>query len=195
MNQLVKLKCPNCGAILSVNAADIANIDPTKATVTCKVCNKKNFLANYQTQAEKTQADGETQIAGQTQYSQESNQHPGSLVLQSTGQRFILKEGRQVIGRRVKSGQSDADIAIDCPDNRMSRCHLVVEVRQVKGEGMVHYLSLYKEHVNPTFVGKQPLEYGDCLVLQPGMVIHLPSVDLCFELQDDEEGTQYDESR
>ena len=85
------------------------------------------------------------------------------------------------------SSKSEAGIQIYTADSRaMSREHIVIDVKNVPGKGFVHTLSLYKEKVNPTFIGSEPLVYGDRIVLTHGDVIRLPDTTLKFELPDEE---------
>ena len=65
----------------------------------------------------------------------------------------------------AKAAKSEAGIQIYTADSRaMSREHIVIDVKNVPGKGFVHTLSLYKEKVNPTFIGSEPLVYGDRIV-------------------------------
>ena len=73
----------------------------------------------------------------------------------------------------------------------MSREHIVIEIKKVPAKGFVHYLSLYKEKVNKTFVGNEPLVYGDCIILNHGDIIKLPDADLRFEIPN-EDDTDYE---
>ncbi len=57
------------------------------------------------------------------------------------------------------------------------------------GRGLVHYVYINKEQVNPTYIGNCQLEYGDRLVLNHNDIIKLPDMELRFELPD-EEGTE-----
>ncbi len=69
----------------------------------------------------------------------------------------------------------------------MSREHIVIEVKKLPVKGFVHYVSLYKEKVNKTSIGNEPLLYGDCVVLNHGDIIKLPDATLRFEIPDGEE--------
>ena len=68
----------------------------------------------------------------------------------------------------------------------MSREHLVIEIKKIPGKGFVHCASLYKEKVNPTFIGQNKLEYGDCVILHHRDLIRLPDVEARFEIPDNE---------
>lgn len=67
----------------------------------------------------------------------------------------------------------------------MSREHLLIEVMEVEGQGLVHYLSLAKEAVNPTWINNERLLFGDSVILEPGAEIKMPSsVTLVFDMVD-----------
>lgn len=113
----------------------------------------------------------------------------GCLKVKTTGQTFRLSPGRNVIGR--KASASSANIQLDTGENhRVSREHIVIEVKKIPGKGFVHYLSLYKERVNPTFLNKVSMMFGDCMVLKNGDIISLPNFDIVFELHESE-GTDF----
>lgn len=112
----------------------------------------------------------------------------GKLLVPSTGQSYRLKPGRNVIGRKAQSSSADFQIAGD--DKRMSREHLVIEVKKERGKGFVHYISLFKERCNRTEVGRTMLEYGDCIILHHGDKVRLPGAEVKFEIPDGD-GTEY----
>ena len=109
---------------------------------------------------------------------------PGILVrIDESAEDIVLKVGKNVIGRKV-SIETNADFMIATPGkNRLSREHLVIEVKQAGNNGFVHNVSLYKEKVNDTYVGTEKLEYGDCLRLEEGDIIKLPDATLKFVLK------------
>ena len=118
----------------------------------------------------------------QPQYAQPTaNVRVGLLKVVQAGHRLQLNPGQNIVGRKVQN-PPHADIEIDAPTNRMSRQHLIIDVRMEPGKGYVHYVSLYKELVNATSVDNTPLNYGDRVVLESGSIIHLPDVDLRFEI-------------
>lgn len=193
----IKIKCPCCGAILAVKRQPgIEN-----KNITCPVCKESSAFAAYRqvvdvahehTQypdKEKTRhhSDEETDLGDRP------NLVAGVLrVTSASVPEFRLKTGRNVIGRA--SSASSADFRIPTPEsNRMSREHLVIEVKKVPGKGMVHYASLYKPRVNDTRINGERMEYGDCVVLHDGDTLRLPDAVLRFEIPDDGE-RKYDES-
>lgn len=196
MDELIKIKCPYCGAVLTVK--NQMGIESKK--VTCPICKQKSPFNDFKRILD-NDSDETTQYPGSndnTSYGYSSdpgtdvrnslNLILGKLKVLSTGLSYQLKPGKNIIGR--KSPQSMADFQIPMGESRrLSREHLVVEIKKVQGKGFVHYASLYKQKVNKTFIGAEPLEYGDCIVLNHGDVIKLPDVNVKFEIPDDE-GTE-----
>lgn len=193
MDNIVKIKCPYCSSTLSVK--NIPGIE--SKSVTCPICKQKTpFLkfkkvvdindeqTQYPDNDEKTIYinDDETE----TQINTALNLTLGRLRLQSSGQSFQLRPGRNVIGRKAAQSAADFQIAVE-GSKRLSREHLVIEVKKVPGKGFVHYASLYKPKINKTFIGNEQLEYGDCVVLNSGDIIKLPDVSVKFEIIDSEE--------
>jgi hypothetical protein len=186
MDEIIQIKCPFDGALLSVKyQAGIEN-----KNVTCPVCRNKYPFAKFRRVMPSVQAaDEATQYPGggeesATELPQESVVL-GRLLSVNPYISFQLKPGRNVIGR--KSVKSSADCQVDTGDShKLSREHLVIEVKRVPAKGYVHYVSLYKEKVNPTYVEDELLQYGDCLVLSHGDVIKLPDVTFKFEIPDED---------
>lgn len=205
MDDVIQIKCPFDGAVLTVrNQPGIES-----KNVTCPICRNKYPFTQFRRVS--PVADGGDAPTGYPQSYRQEEEHTsyaagpvnqektrvasmnltiGKLTVRDTGITFRLKAGRNVIGRR--SPRSEADFQIDTGERRaMSRDHLVIEVRNVPGRGFVHYLSLFKEKVNNTFIGKEKLEYGDTVVLNQGDIIRLPDADLTFEI-DDPESTEFE---
>ncbi|MDE6559856.1 MAG: FHA domain-containing protein [Muribaculaceae bacterium] len=197
MNEIIQIKCPFCGAVLSVkNQPGIE----TK-NVTCPICKQKSpFLQFKKVKASAYYDETPTEYPHKeecTQYSYEKEEKTqmgemnftlGKVKVLDSGVSYQLKPGRNVIGR--KGAKSGADFQINTGEKRsMSREHIVIEVKKIPAKGYVHYLSLFKERVNKTFIGNEPLLYGDCIVLNHGDIIRLPDANIKFELPDDEATT------
>lgn len=208
MDEIIQIKCPFDGAILSVkNQPGIE----TK-NVTCPICkNKYPFTkfkrvtpatnnddpdTEYPDKDEHTRYGNEdstivdeeetTTVEEKTSLGKQVNYTLGKVTVVGTRLYYQLKPGKNVIGR--KGQKSEANFQIDTADKRsMSREHIVIDVQKVPFKGYVHYVSLYKEKVNPTSIGKNPLLYGDCIVLNHGDLIKLPDATLKFEIPDEEE--------
>ena len=112
----------------------------------------------------------------------------GRLQMLPAGPSYQLKLGRNVVGRKCEKPPY-ADFMLPTNSNRMSRQHLMIEVRKIQGKGFMHYASLCGQKANATFVGDNRLEVGDCLVLNDGDIIRLPDmpdVRVKFEITDGE---------
>lgn len=196
MDEIIQIKCPFDGAVLSVkNQPGIE----TK-NVTCPVCKHKYPFTQFRrvTQAVNNE-DQHTEYPNpddHTRYKYHGgsgddtelgtmNLTLGKVNLIGTGISYQLRPGRNVIGR--KGTKSEANFQIDTYEKRaMSREHIVIEVKKVPAKGFVHYVSLFKERVNATFIGNEQLLYGDCIVLNHGDIIKLPDASLKFEIPDDD---------
>lgn len=184
---VIKIKCPYCGAVLAVRKQP--GIEQKK--VTCPVCKEISPFQSYRQIADDCHNREE-----HTQYAEDMSDEQMELqedftigqlrLVSSDASVFRLKVGRNVIGRQASA--SSADIQLPMAENkRLSREHLIIEVKKVAGKGFVHYASLYKQKVNATIINDNALEYGDCLVLQHGDLLKLPDIVLRFELPDEEE--------
>lgn len=193
MEEILKIKCPFCGAVLSVRPQP--GMDDK--TVTCPVCRQKNhFKAFGKPEASSSREQTETQFPdrkapdGNPTREEHTvigniNHTIGRLIDHKSRLSYQLKGGRNIVGR--KAAKSNAEIGIDTgADRTMSREHLVINVKNVPYKGIVHYASLYKENVNPTFIGDVRLQFGDTVVLNHGDSVRLPGVTLRFEIPDEE---------
>lgn len=192
MEDIIKIKCPYCGAVLSVkNQAGIE----TKS-VTCPICKQKSPFKDFKRINDQTDErtqypddDERTSYQGNTErgtaYEQGSNFTLGKLKVMPSGPSYQLRVGKNVIGRQASQSAANFQIPTE-GSKRMSREHLIIEIKKVPGKGFVHYASLCKQKANDTFIGVELLEYGDCMVLNHGDIIKLPDVNVKFELPDDE---------
>lgn len=190
--QTLKVKCPCCGAVLSVkNNPNLRNM-----ALTCPNCKTKSRFTAYipfvsthiavNPDVLDDDSECETQLGPtlkekevvQNLLSDESNVN-GRLVLLPDGAIFELEIGVNIIGRKANS--STADIQIPTKTKLMSRCHSIIEVKKVSGKGLVYYLSNC-ENKNDTYIGINKLEQGDCIVLKNGDQIRMADVKLCFEI-------------
>lgn len=188
MNEIIKIGCPVCGSVLSVlDQPGIAS-----KFVTCPVCkNKSPFPAfkrilNKEEHTEYPEEETMPYYPEDTDFRNGINYTVGKLLIPALNLSFQLKPGKNIIGR--KASASSATCQIPCETKRMSREHLVIEIKKIPGKGFVHYASLYKDKVNATFIGQNKLEFGDCIVLNPGDIIKLSDVEARFVIPD-EEGT------
>jgi hypothetical protein len=192
MESIIKIKCPFDGAVLSVkNQPGIEG-----KSVTCPVCKNTYPFTQFRritSNVSSNDPDTEYPKVGEsptfdekTEISNPANYTLGKIAVIGSGQSYQLKPGRNIIGR--KGQKSEANFQIDTAEKHfMSREHIVIEVKKLPIKGYVHYVSLYKEKVNKTFIGNEPLLYGDCLVLHHGDLIKLPDATLRFEIPDEDE--------
>ncbi len=193
MNNILKIGCPVCGSVLSVqNQPGIES-----KSVTCPVCKNKSPFSAFRRIASNTgnaskeettqypnSKSGYAKEETETDIDKGPNYTLGKLAIPALGLSFQLKPGKNIIGR--KASASSATCQIPCETKRMSREHLVIEIKKIPGKGFVHCASLYKEKVNPTFIGQNKLEYGDCVILHHRDLIRLPDVEARFEIPDNE---------
>lgn len=195
--EVKKIKCPCCGAILSIKP--VPGIEGKN--VKCPVCNSnspyklyKNVDVQQRTQSEHTEYPGfskeKQSVKEETEFRTNTlNYTFGEIkVLNSNVASFRLKTGKYIIGRKANSSIADFQIPTD-GNNRMSKEHIVIEVKKVPQKGIVHYISLYKEKVNDTFLNNDKMSYGEIVILKNGDIIKLPDASLRFEIND-EEGTE-----
>ena len=191
MDELIKIKCPYCGAVLS--AKNQAGIESN--IVTCSVCKQKSLFKNFkkiveEISEENTEYPNDEGTSIESSAGNGANFTLGKLRVVPSGPSYQLKPGRNVIGRQASQSAADFQIPV-VGSMRLSRSHLVIEVKKVAGKGFVHYAKLYKQKVNKTELNNVELEYGDCMVLNHGDIIKLPDVNVKFEIPD-EEGTDFD---
>ncbi len=185
----VKIKCPYCRAVLAVRKQPGLE----NKNVTCPVCEKKSPFSDFEMivyeDHENTVYPGASQDSGKSEISGAAAQNYtlGVLTMPDSGLSFRLKTGRNIIGR--KADTSSADIQIPVADNkkRLSRNHLVVDVKKVSNKGFVHQVSLYKKDLNATYINGELLEFGDCVIIKDGDILELPDVRLKFRMPDIDE--------
>lgn len=184
--QTLDVKCPWCSAVLRIKLAP----GMEGKNITCPNCKHTSPFTQFKIIVPKE----EESITcfpgglGNLQTPTKENLIIGRLVIRLSGISYQLLPGKNIIGR--KASASTANFQIETGENkRMSREHLIIEVKRVPSIGFTHLVSLYKERVNKTFINSTELLWADTLILQHGDIIKLPDIDLRFELPD-EEATQ-----
>lgn len=180
----IKIKCPYCSAVLAVKKQPGLE----NKSISCPVCKETSPFRLFKTvvyKVDKTEypESGMTDAEDETEIGESKKCVIGHLRLQGqSATPFILKEGKNIVGR--KASTSTADIQIPVGDSRrMSREHLVIEVKKSHNNGYVHYLSLCKQKQNETFLNNEIVEYGDCIALKNGDTLRLPDATLVFEVR------------
>lgn len=103
----------------------------------------------------------------------------GYLLDKTTGIRYPLNKGIQLVGRKTSKVPQTADILIETTDRGMSREHLYVEV--VRGtDGHYHVYASNAKNQNATDINGAILANGDKVGLKNGDVIRLCSTPLQY---------------
>ena len=184
--ETLDVKCPWCSAVLRIKSAP----GMEGKNITCPNCKHTSPFTKFKPviPVEEESVTCLPGAEGSIIPLAKENLIIGRLVIPLSGVSYQLLPGKNIIGR--KASASVANFQIETGDNkRMSREHLIIEVKRIPSSGFSHYVSLYKERVNKTFINSTELLWGDTLILQHGDIIKLPDIDLRFELPD-EEATQ-----
>ena len=184
--ETLDVKCPWCSALLRIKSTP----GMEGKNITCPNCKHTSPFTQFKTVVPKEEESATCFPGGLGNLPTpiKENLIIGRLVIPLTGISFQLLHGKNIIGR--KASASTANFQIETGDiKKMSREHLIIEVKRIPTTGFMHYVSLYKERVNKTFINSTELLWGDTLILQNGDIIKLPNVELKFELPD-EEATQ-----
>ncbi len=191
MAEVVKIGCTKCGAVLSVQYAP--GIE--SKNVTCPICKNKGAFSTFRRIEDPTSDDGHTQIPDTLTKNPEGASTIGTLII--NGVKYPLHIGRNVIGRQASGNNADIQIPTSVATKRMSRQHVVIDVKQLAGSCYQHQLSLYKPEVNTTYLNNDKINYGDTLLLINNFTIKLPDCDAKFVIESpdqtylDDKGTQY----
>lgn len=184
--ETLDVKCPWCSAVLRIKSTP----GMEGKNITCPNCKHTSPFTQFK-QIIPVEEESETCLPGgigNGPMPTKENLIIGRLVIPLSGISYQLLPGKNIIGR--KASASTANFQIDTGNSKkMSREHLIINVKRIPSSGYIHYVSLYKEHVNKTFINSTELLWGDTLILQQGDLIKLPDIDLKFELPD-EEATQ-----
>lgn len=195
VTEQIKIKCPCCGAILAIRIQP--NIE--NRNLKCPVCREsspfrlfkkiENFGRNDADDPTIYPEENVRSKSLETSYSGADENGLLGILIHGSGKSamsFRLKIGKNIIGRKAPDSSADIQIPFPADCRRMSREHLMIEVKAVHGKGFVYYASLCKKKVNDTFVNKEKLEFGDCIVLKEGDVLSLPDAELTFEIPDED---------
>lgn len=209
MNGYIQKKCPTCGAILTIkNQAGLQNttvtcpvchqvhpfarmkdVLPTGATQGVTPTGSTSPGAGgFEGRQQPTGGPGGNMGFGQNSQGGEGTKYripgqdqnmPGELYDVLTHQPFSLNMGPNIVGRR--SNTSNAHIQIDTRGSKkMSRQHLLINVRTDPMGNIIHECSLYKPNCNDTFINGIRLRYGDRIILKNGCDIKMPDALLRF---------------
>lgn len=181
----IKIKCPNCGAILTV--AD----DPSNSgkSVKCPVCKQSHPFVNFKAVKPRVvEEDDKTSIGFGGDLDEktclpdlEKKETIGSLLDKSSQMTYPLSEGLNLVGRMTCQSASPANVAIKTEDRGFSRKHLYINV--VKGaDNVVRYHAYNAENKNSTTINGVLLSSTDKMILHDGDVIKSSTTELVFKL-------------
>lgn len=193
MDQFIQIKCPFCGAVLKVKQQ--AGLE--KASITCPVCKKKSPFSDYENVINKDSEETELPRGAKpkqdgedpTLYGASVNTAIGCLV-EKSGKRWALHLGVNTVGRKLQSNPQQVEIPISdyTGERKMSRNHAKIEVIRLANGSAKHVLYNW-QNKNQTYVGGDPIESGDRIVLNNGMVIKFANIDVRFVIEDSEATT------
>lgn len=163
-------------------------------SVTCPVCKHKHPFTEFKKVTHTSEEEEPTDYE-YTDYKTSGHASSGPdftlgiLREDASGKVHHLRPGRNVIGRAA--AKSGADIRLETGGSkRMSREHLVIDVKKDSEKGYVHYASLFKDGMNDTFINDEKLYFGDTVILHDKMRVDLPDFTVYFRIPD-EEATDY----
>ena len=167
----IRIKCPVCGAILEAedNPANFGK------NVVCPNCKTRNKFSLFQ----RVQYRAASEIDSTTEVRRVADANIGSLLDFSTGKKYHLREGRNLIGRMTYKTPPLATVPIVTENRRMSRSHLYIDV--IKGaDGHYHAYASNASNQNPTTINGMLLEDGDALSLKDQDVLSLSDTKLIY---------------
>ena len=154
--ETIKIKCPNCGAVLGATD-NPANV---KKMVICPNCKVRNRFIDFK-RVVPDRADDETRI----DLSEKNT--IGRLVDEKTRKEYHLKEGRNLIGRKPVKDPPKASVPIETADRGFSRAHMYIDVMKGR-DGQWHHYASNAENKNATRINGDELEDGDRFGLKHG---------------------------
>ena len=192
MDEIIQIKCPHCGAVLKVKQQ--AGLE--KASITCPVCKKKSPFSDYENVINKDSEETELPGGFKSKQSNEETEVGGSVnmtigcLVEKSGKRWSLHPGVNTIGRKLQAPPQQVEIRISdyTGERKMSRNHAKIVVIRLANGSAKHVLYNW-QNKNQTYVGGDPIESGDRIVLNNGMVIKFANIDVRFVIEDSEATT------
>jgi len=172
MMENIRIKCPNCGAILTVTD------NPANAgkNVKCPNCAIRSKYEEFRRIAEPERCDDRTEIPGETNKPSDT---PGKLRDEATGREYPLKEGTNLIGRMTYQSAPKASLPILTEDRGMSRAQFYIDTVMGR-DGRYHSYIYNASNKNATSVNSEELQSSDKVGLKDGDIITVSHTKLQF---------------
>lgn len=136
-SELLRIKCPNCGAVLTIKDSRPGNQEYSMPSMQKGI--KVHWLQSSQTTIYSTEWKWWHHHGRWNPHWPFKNQSIGKLQKIGTSHMYTLSLGINTIGRKAQT--SNATVQIDTDDLTMSRSHSIIEVRKLKTGGYIHYFS------------------------------------------------------
>lgn len=175
--ETMKIKCPNCGAVLIVRKTSDMNGKSVRCTV-CRMSNPFSAFVEVGQQAEYDPEETEVKKRRASGDDEEATDFEHNVYLRdmATDRKYRLKEGCNLVGRKTYKTESLADVPIETDEKCFSRSHFYVEMADLtRGCKPKMYLA---KGLNKTFVNSELLETGEKIILQHGDVIRCAKLEL-----------------
>ena len=193
---IIKIKCPTCGAILSV-ADDPSNI---RKSVKCPVCEEKHRFTEFKSIQNKVEESDRTRLGinpkqnDRTELPMLSRPASFGYLLDERHQRkYALRAGLNLIGRKTYQTIPVATIPIETDDLGFSRKHIYIEA--ITGpDGIVRHYAYNAQNKNETTVNGHPLRAEDKVILHDSDAIRSSSTLLIFRVDELSIPQQLDDS-
>lgn len=172
MMENIRIKCPNCGAILTVTD------NPANAgkNVKCPNCGIRSKYEEFRRIAAPERCDDSTRIPGEESVASDT---PGRLRDEATGREYQLKEGTNLIGRMTYQSAPKASLPILTDDRGMSRAQFYIDVMMGR-DGRYHSYICNASNKNATSVNSEVLQPSDKVGLKDGDIITVSQTKLIF---------------
>lgn len=184
--ETIRIKCPNCGAILTV-ADSPAN---ESKTLKCPVCKITNPFTRYKSVAPRVSEEEDRTNLAVNLVEEDRTCLPDFQRAETIGYlwdsvakvRYQLSPGINVIGRMTYQSAPAATVPITTEDRGFSRKHMNIEV--AKGSDMaLRYYIFNAENKNPTSVNGIQINGSDRIVLHNDDVIKSSNTELIFKVE------------
>ena len=183
--ETIKVKCPNCGAILAV-----ANTQENQGkNIKCPICRLVNPFSRFRHVIRRiSEEEDKTDLKINLDLDDKTvlpdclkEENIGCLMDNSSRSSYKLSVGINLIGRMTYQSAQSATVPIETEDKGFSRKHLNIEVVRNLGQA-VKYYAYNAENKNPTYVNGVQLNNNDKVLLHNGDVIKSSSTELILKI-------------